>query len=248
MIFLSILHQNSDVAAKIRNYWASKIPAELAPSRRAARALLHEMLTRDMNLRPDSYRLAQDKAGRPALESDEDIRLPAVSLTHSDGWIACAAEIETTPAQPGAVGTIGLDLELAKARRNHLELARAAFGPREMAAVQRGGRAAFYRIWTLREAWSKAAGLGFAGVVDQRDRVPEGLLEADVTIPIIDTKGAWWSARPLPALHLAIVSLRSAASPLNDTENRSTPQFHRCHVSPDLDLSGFSFVNFDHRL
>ncbi len=66
--------------------------------------------------------------------------------------------------------------------RAFVELAEAAFGPQEVAEVARAGMAAFYRIWTLREALCKAVGRGFEMLVNGEDLIPpddgSGLVQA----------------------------------------------------------------------
>ena len=96
MIFLSILHQESDLLKTILNRWTLQIPTEMAPHRRAVRALLHEMLTKEMQLQRDSYRLVSDGNGRPFLETEGEIPLPGISLGHSGGWVTCAARVGPT--------------------------------------------------------------------------------------------------------------------------------------------------------
>ena len=84
-----------------------------------------------------------------------------VSLAHSRNMIACAVSKS---------GPVGIDIE-AHRPRNYAAIARYGFGPEERAMVAHGGPAAFYRIWTLREAMGKATGEGLALATDGRDRV-----------------------------------------------------------------------------
>ncbi|HWU00669.1 MAG TPA: 4'-phosphopantetheinyl transferase superfamily protein [Terriglobales bacterium] len=236
MIFLSILHQESDQLKSILNQWGSHLPVDIAPHRRAVRALLHEMLTKELQLPAGGYRLAVDANGRPFLEGDTGIALPAISLSHSGGWITCAAQAEST-ADRG----IGLDLERAKTGRDHLALAEAAFGPTEIAAVQAGGSGAFYRIWTLREAWSKATGAGFVALTDRLDHVPLPLLEDAVSKTSTTAGWHWWSARLRSDLQMALVTFETVTPETSRTANRSTPEIWKCHVSSELDLDGVIF-------
>jgi phosphopantetheinyl transferase len=85
-----------------------------------------------------------------------------VSLAHSGAMVACATASD---------GAIGIDVERMDSGRPLLALARAAFGPAETAEVRSGGIAAFYRIWTLREALAKASGNGFELLVNRKDLV-----------------------------------------------------------------------------
>jgi phosphopantetheinyl transferase len=236
MIFLSIMHQESDQLKSILNHWRSHLPAGIAPHRRAVRALLHEMLTKDLQLPTASYRLTADANGRPFLEGGTGIVLPTISLSHSGGWIACAVQAESTAGRG-----IGLDLEQAKTGRDHLALAEAAFGPTEIAAVLAGGSAAFYRIWTLREAWSKATGVGFAALTDRLDHAPLPLLEDAASKTSTAAGWHWWSARLRPDLQMALVATETMTSETSRTANRSTPEIWKCHVSSELDLDGVIF-------
>lgn len=70
---------------------------------------------------------------------------------------------------------MGIDIESHNALRDIDAIAEAAFGPGEREAVRREGPAAFYRIWTIREAVAKATGEGMVSVTDRHDRVPPGM-------------------------------------------------------------------------
>jgi hypothetical protein len=70
-------------------------------------------------------------------------------------------------------GRIGIDIEDRRKTRRTADLSR-FFGPSEQQHVSIGGDRAFYEIWTLREAYAKARGPGFAALVDQQDHVHPG--------------------------------------------------------------------------
>lgn len=77
-----------------------------------------------------------------------------VSISHSAGFVACAA----------ACVPVGIDLESLARQRDHLALAEAVHGPAQrerLAALPADARAeAFLQWWTLKEAWLKARGRG----------------------------------------------------------------------------------------
>jgi phosphopantetheinyl transferase len=49
------------------------------------------------------------------------------------------------------------------------DIAASSFGEAECRVIANGGATTFYKIWTLREAFAKATGLGFMQLVDGRD-------------------------------------------------------------------------------
>jgi len=59
---------------------------------------------------------------------------------------------------------VGVDIECARPNRDFLALAKRFFTPSEFAAIQsdKNPVAAFYRCWTRKEAFIKAAGLGLS--------------------------------------------------------------------------------------
>lgn len=100
-----------------------------------------------------SWSIAHRAGGQPHLP---DSTL-AISLAHSDEWVACAL---------GRVAALGVDLEAIRPRPRLLAFARRFYSAIEVAGLEAlsGAEqlAAFHDIWTLREAWLKARGLGLA--------------------------------------------------------------------------------------
>jgi phosphopantetheinyl transferase len=83
-----------------------------------------------------------------------------VSIAHSGELVVCAIT---------DLGSIGIDVEYFAPQRRIVDIAETTFGPNERAAVSRGGAAAFYKIWTLREAMAKATGLGLVTMAAETD-------------------------------------------------------------------------------
>jgi phosphopantetheinyl transferase len=108
----------------------------------------------------DGWTIDTDARGKP-IACGASVR--HISIAHTRNIIAAAAS---------AVGPIGIDVEYRDSARDLNCLAVAAYGPAECQAVATEGVSAFYRIWTVREAISKATGDGMALVVDRIDRVP----------------------------------------------------------------------------
>jgi 4'-phosphopantetheinyl transferase len=134
----------------------------------AARALLRAVLALEGTGSPASpWHLLRSPQGYPNVATTGNARR-SVSLAHSGAIVACAI---------AARGTIGVDVERIDAERPVAALARAAFGPTEIAEVEREGAMAFYRIWTLREALAKASGQGFGLLVNRLDMAP-GIADA----------------------------------------------------------------------
>jgi phosphopantetheinyl transferase len=137
----------------------------------AARTLCQKLLAAHGGMPGTAWQIGNEPDGRPfaAALSKLDVATaaPAISLAHSGGWVACCLSLS---------GPVGIDIEADHERRPHRDakaIAALAFGPREQSNVATGGEAAFYRIWTMREAIAKACGRGIDMAADQRDRVPD---------------------------------------------------------------------------
>jgi 4'-phosphopantetheinyl transferase len=106
----------------------------------------------------------------PSLVLPAGCKPPGFSLSHSGHWVACVVS-------PSVV--LGLDVEIVDAGRDLAGLAETAFHPAESAWLRRrpdeDRAAAFYRLWTLKEALYK--------LMSNLGKVQE-------TTPLIDDLGA----------------------------------------------------------
>lgn len=152
-----------DDAFVLTERWATAVDRKAVATTRslATRAALRALLARvtgrcDWTIRPDVD-------GKPFVSAD--MPGPAVSMSHSGDMVAVAV------GMPGSA--LGIDIEKQKPR-NFLAIADHWFGPAETAAVAAEGAAAFYRVWTAREALGKALGVGLTGALGVGDIVGAG--------------------------------------------------------------------------
>jgi 4'-phosphopantetheinyl transferase len=124
----------------------------------AAHVLLRTALATRQETAPDGLRFGATPSGKPFLLPPSDgSPVPAFSITHSRGVVACAV---------AAGGRIGVDAESVEACARAVDVARRVFSPAEAAALdrladhERGAHVC--ALWTLKEAYSKAIGLGLA--------------------------------------------------------------------------------------
>ena len=137
----------------------------LSNRRTAGRALALQLL---VALGGEGWTIEIDARGKPVARG---AAVRHISIAHTGNIVAAAAS---------AVGAIGIDVEYRDPDRDLNRLALAAYGPAECQAVTRYGVSAFYRIWTLREAISKATGDGMALVTDRIDRVPICMMDGSL--------------------------------------------------------------------
>jgi len=122
----------------------------------AAHVLLRLCLSRYAPLAPAAWRFVCNAYGRPRLDPALGVDLE-FNLSHTHGLVACvvARALE-----------VGVDVESLVRRHPGLRLATRFFAPQEVAAL-RATRGAlqderFLELWTLKEAYIKARGLGLA--------------------------------------------------------------------------------------
>ncbi|HYG91406.1 MAG TPA: 4'-phosphopantetheinyl transferase superfamily protein [Azospirillum sp.] len=121
----------------------------------AAHALLRTTLSRYAAVDPRAWRFTAGEHGRPELAGPETGL--TFNLTHTEGLAACAVTRGIA---------VGIDAERADRHANLEGMARFAFAESERAQFdaappERRG-AVFFGIWTLKEAYIKARGLGLA--------------------------------------------------------------------------------------
>ena len=225
MIFLSVLRDDSDSARAALERWQCRLPARSAnrPQSSVAYALLFDLLSEVYGGMAETLQIDHEDSGRPFLRDESGLhgQMPFISISHSANWVGCVATRH---------GDIGLDLEMARPGRDVIGMADAAFGPTEVAEVRRVGAAAFYRIWSLREAQAKALGRGLAMVIDRQDHVPISPETGSWSTVNNGNRWSWLVDQPHENLHLAI-AVREDQSV---RPNHSTMQVQKCHVSSEL--------------
>ncbi|WP_431857488.1 4'-phosphopantetheinyl transferase family protein [Azospirillum sp.] len=168
----------------------------------AAHALLRTALSQYAAVDPRDWRFAAEAHGRPYLTGPETGL--TFNLTHADGLAACAI----------ARGlTVGIDAERTDRRLDLDGMARVAFAESERAQVAAAPperkNAVFFGVWTLKEAYIKARGLGLALPLKSFSVT----VEAPAITPSPDDPQAWDATltRPTAEHLLALAVPRGAA-------------------------------------
>ena len=124
----------------------------------SAHALLRRALGAKLGVAPRELRFGTERRGKPLLEHPADGGV-AFNLSHTRG---------ASMAALGPVSELGVDVESGASLGDPLELAPSVFHPAEQAWLSAGlessdRRARFLKLWTLKEAYLKARGLGLGG-------------------------------------------------------------------------------------
>jgi 4'-phosphopantetheinyl transferase len=123
----------------------------------ATHALKRLVLAEYLVVAPGELRFEVNSWGKPYLHQDDGMQAIGFNLSHTDGFVACA--VAATPS-------IGIDIERVDRRAEIASLARHSFSTRELAFFLslpvEDQREAFFRLWTLKEAFVKAKGLGLS--------------------------------------------------------------------------------------
>lgn len=176
----------------------------------ATHALVRNALSHYRAVSPEAWRFQLNDYGKPAIEPDCGLRF---NLSNALGLVACLI----------AEGTeVGVDVESRERAGSIAEVGPRMFGPRELAQLevlredQRPGRC--LRLWTLKEAYIKARGMGlalplnkFAFVFESGDKIH---LEVDPSLG--DDAERWQFSVVEHAGHCIALMV----------ENRSTPELH----------------------
>jgi len=128
---------------------------------RAAYTLSHAMLRLTLSqyvpVRPERWQFLTGPWGRPEIAGPALDTPLWFNLSHADGFAVCVA---------GRVPQLGVDVENMNRKTSHDELARRFFAPAEYDYLRNLPphlqREAFFRIWTLKEAYIKAEGKGLS--------------------------------------------------------------------------------------
>lgn len=129
---------------------------------RAAHVLLRHALSRHAPIAPAAWRFRPGAYGKPEIAAPVPLAGERLhfSLSHTRGLVCCAV----------AAAAVGVDAEGERPVSDALDLARRFFSPVEaatLAALPPPERARhFYVLWTLKESYVKALGLGLSAGLD----------------------------------------------------------------------------------
>lgn len=119
-----------------------------------AESLVRFSLIKDFGISPDRISFGRDANGRPFLETQRSIQF---NLSHSGNWVGCI--IETGSGS----GAVGIDIEQIRQDLDPLETG-TIFSGREKDAIKALNAddrlKRFFQLWTLKESYTKALGLG----------------------------------------------------------------------------------------
>lgn len=125
-----------------------------------ARVLVRQVLAGYTGVAARELRFAANQHGRPALVGCDHAGID-FNLSHTDGLAALAVT---------RTREIGIDVEDAERRARPEEVADHFFAPAEVAGLmalpEAARRARFFDLWTLKEAYIKARGMGLAIPLD----------------------------------------------------------------------------------
>jgi 4'-phosphopantetheinyl transferase len=175
----------------------------------AGRVLLRAALLEGLGPHAAGVRLRAPDGGRPELEGAASDGASA-SLAHTHGLVVCALA-------RGA--TVGVDVEWLGRRLAPQPLADRFFAPDEAERLRRTAAstrsAAFLRLWTAKEAYLKARGLGIAGHLSRVAVVEDGEPPALRLDPsLADDASAWQLAWCTPTReHVAAWVVRHGCQP-----------------------------------
>lgn len=120
----------------------------------AARALVRTVLSRYRSSAPQDWRFSADAHGRPELSPEHQWPELQFNIAHTAAVVVLAVT---------AGAAVGVDVETSRRRADTVALER-YFAPTERAALEALPAAArrrrFFELWTLKEAYLKARGLG----------------------------------------------------------------------------------------
>jgi len=174
------------------------------------RVLLRSVLSYYAPVEPREWRIAIDGNGFPSVDRTWRSGSPAFNLSHSGDVVALAVT---------AGHSVGIDVEAAQPGVDMVGIARIVFCASEidqwMSRADADGRTdAFVRIWTLKEAFVKACGLGFSiplrSFAFDLDSGPPRLISSSVPSELGQ---AWefWQGHVPPGYILAIATPAQAA-------------------------------------
>jgi 4'-phosphopantetheinyl transferase len=174
------------------------------------RGVLRTLLGRYLGADPRACEFVTNSHGKPSLIPTATGRTLGFNVSHTAGLIAIA--LAHTPE-------VGIDVEHMERTVGSEDLARRFFSATEVEALERmpaeAHKAAFFDVWTLKEAYIKARGLGLSLPLDgfSMHLDPGGPPRISFAAAIADDAASWQFAqfRPTPTHRMALAVRRHGA-------------------------------------
>jgi len=153
-----------------------------------AHALLRLALSRFAPIRPQDWVFVKNNQGRPEISAPKQAQRLSFNLSHTDGLVACVVA-EDRP--------VGIDVEGISKVTDGLAIADQFFTKSEVKWLLAGGpteqQTRFFKLWTLKEAYLKARGVGLSLPLDgfEFDLEAEQQVKISFLQSLLDTPACW---------------------------------------------------------
>lgn len=165
-----------------------------------SQALVRIVLSAYQGIAPTAWQFRKNPYGKPALIPQSGMAPLSFNLSHTDGLVACAVTLERA---------IGVDVEHLDRAGLSMAVARNYFAPVEISYLETLStelqRQALFVLWTLKEAYVKARGLGLSLSLDSFAFTLDPL-SITFTAPLEDNPQHWQFACHSPT-HWHILSI-----------------------------------------
>lgn len=180
---------NADESARWQRFRYPLDQQRFLLGRALVRTVLGQLLARD----PASLQFSHNAHGKPALREEHGSLPLHFNLSHTQGMLALALCRNRA---------VGVDVESVRRDVGLLELSRRFFAVREHAGLEAldGTEQCehFFLLWTLKEAWLKARGLGLTIPLDDFAFDVSGAQPRISFGPQLDEEPADWQFRVYP--------------------------------------------------
>ncbi|MGD8174754.1 4'-phosphopantetheinyl transferase family protein [Marinimicrobium sp. ARAG 43.8] len=176
---------SDDEREKLARYSRPALRDQQLITRAGVRAALSEYSD---SVQPVHWAFEISERGKPAVAGDGPIPELSFNLSHSGDWLALGVSVDLP---------IGVDLQRRDHNKPVTELAERFFSPEEAQTLldlpAERQEAYFFQLWTLKEAYLKARGLGIAEGLDKAcfDIDNNGLITASFDPVLNEAPDEW---------------------------------------------------------
>jgi 4'-phosphopantetheinyl transferase len=177
----------------------------------AARLLVRSVLSAYASVVPAAWRFETNRWGRPYIANPEAPPGLLFNLSHKPGAVTCLVGFERD---------LGVDVEHCAARPYLLDIASRFFSPAEATALialpEEDRIRRFFELWTLKEAYIKARGVGLSLGLSNFSFSPSGNTATVRFEPGFDDDSETWDFRLIRLVeeHLIATAVRRTTVPL----------------------------------